>query len=830
MKLSESVTLAATLAVLAGCNANVKVDPEGYQCNPGGACPTGFACRDGLCRRSNVVDTSCEQVVCNAPPATSCLDGTTVRTFGGRCVSGQCVYDPIDMTCPAGCAAGACVDPCVGVSCLMPPPAACADASTLRTFAQTGTCAAGSCTYQPTDTTCPNGCENAGCKGVDLCASMGVVCNMPPAATCDGANRVSFSTPGTCAPRTGTCTYAETRTPCPNGCALGQCLAPSLAFEQTGPRVRFAINALDVAPASSGNSALAVGERGKVARWDGSMWTELQTPGTSTLNAVAFVSGSFAYAVGEGSTMWKIQPSMNQATSFPLTGSGGANLIAVSGRAENEVLVADDSGGWWRVRSNAMNQPVTTNGQLPSANAPWTIRGAYLDESLRERLVGTCGSSPQRCVGYRFVSGGAPNWVVHAQSGSTGLSAVGGAFDVPSAAGSDALVGRSSTSGLSLATHSNLGLFSTVNTDVVLEGDSIVGLTAQAVSTNRDVFALTTGLPGHLYRLARGVLDTTANDVLQTYYGEEHLSPNDANGVLVAEVRRSRNVNNVFRRGVITNEALDVGEDFVGASVDDSGALVLAGAYGDVVVRRPASTTFEFRRPPGYDWSIQGLEARRGTGALLVGDDVNTNEGVVVRVTATGFTTVTTVANTTFNAVCRVSDTEGWVVGSGGVIHSVTSMGTTPVTSPTTKELLAVDCAPGVAIACGADGTVLRFTNGSWAVVPGFPLAGSGRAVKTCRLFNQGAFLGGDGLFYSLTTAGWATLAPRAGLASLVVRGPQEVYGAVVNGDTSDLYRFDGAAWGNTSLLTVSGALGGGVQAGARVVWGGTLGAIVEAR
>ena len=63
----------------------------------------------------------------------------------------------------------------------------------------------------------------------------------------------------------------------------------------------------------------------------------------------------------------------------------------------------------------------------------------------------------------------------------------------------------------------------------------------------------------------------TAIDAQTSFYGEEHLSPGEANGVLMAEVRRAKGVNNVFRRGVVTNEALDVGEDFIGASARDDG-------------------------------------------------------------------------------------------------------------------------------------------------------------------------------------------------------------------------------------------------------------------
>jgi hypothetical protein len=358
-----------------------------------------------------------------------------------------------------------------------------------------------------------------------------------------------------------------------------------------------------------------------------------------------------------------------------------------------------------------------------------------------------------------------------------------------------------------------------------------VGVTAQSTAAGRDVFTLTSsknGTTGHLYRLSRGVTQTTTTDALQTFYREEHLSPNEAGGVLVAEVRRTPGINNIFRRGVLTNEALDVGEDWVGASVDDSGALVLAGLFSDIAVRRPSSSTFDFRRAP-TPWALKALEARNGTGTLLVGEDTNRNDGVVVRMTGTTFATIATQANTAFNGVCRVSDAEGWAVGTRGTIFRVTGAGATATTSPTTEALLAVDCLAGVAVACGANGTVLRYANNAWAVVAPAP-ALSGKSIETCKLSSQGAFVGGDGFFFSYTpVTRWTALAAKPGLVSLVVRSPQEVYGAFKSGTTSELSRFDGAAWG-PSLLSVTGTLGGGVQAGGRVVWGGTLGVLVEGR
>lgn len=830
--MSRSLAVLALLSV-AGCDANNRIDPDGYRCDVGNLCPTGYACRDGVCRAATSVDPSCLNVSCNTPPSPSCVSGTTVRTFAGRCVAGQCQYDPVDSTCSTSCSQGACADACAGVACVTPPQPACTDANTLRTFDQVGACAGGSCNYVRKDITCANGCNAGGCKDVDLCASMNVTCNAPPAAICVGAQRHTFSTPGSCAPLTGVCTYPSSDSTCPNGCALGQCLTASLAFAQTGPRLHFAVNGIDLAPGSSGNSALAVGNGGKLARWDGSTWTELATPNTNDLNRVAFVSGTVAYAVGASRTALTVRPAStaNQVQAVGLAGSGSDNLVAVSGRSENEVLIASDSGAWWRLRGG-----LWTNGTLPSAFGGYAITGAYLDESLRERLVGSCGAgTPAQCVGYRYLSGATMTFQIDQQSGSPGFTAVGGSFDVASNQTPLAFVGEADDS---LSSHSNLGTFSGVSPSPSLTGAGVVGITAQAVNVGRDVFVLTssrapdvnTSGKGSLYRLTRSLsLNVTSTEALETYFGEETLSPNEANGVLVAEVRRAQGINNVFRRGVLTDEALDVAEDFVAASVDDLGALVLVSRSGDVVVRRPTASTFGFRRPP-VTWSIHGLEARRGTGALLVGEEAGNPKGVIVRVTPTAFTTVASLANTVFNAVCRVSDTEAWAVGTGGVIYRVTSTGASQVTSPTTSDLLTVDCAPGVAIAAGADGTVLRMSLGTWSLVsPAFPLIG--RPITSARLSTQGGFVAGDGFFFSfaVATGAWTQLPARAGLSSLVVRGPQEVYGAFVLGSTSEILRFDGAVWG-VSLLQVSGALGGGVQAGSKVVWGGTLGAIVEAR
>lgn len=186
---------------------------------------------------------------CNSPPAASCI-GSTARTWSanGTCSGGACNYTSTDTACANGCTNGACNgDPCAGVSCTTPPAATCASSTTRRTFAASGTCSAGNCSYAPTDTncntpppnfcvtgttlrsytaqgtctsgacgyatndtTCPFACANGACNP-DPCA--GISCTTTPAADCaNSTTRRVYSSPGTCAG--GNCSYPSTQTVC----------------------------------------------------------------------------------------------------------------------------------------------------------------------------------------------------------------------------------------------------------------------------------------------------------------------------------------------------------------------------------------------------------------------------------------------------------------------------------------------------------------------------------------------------------------------------------------------------------------------------------------
>ena len=192
----------------------------------------------------------------------------------------------------------------------------------------------------------------------------------------------------------------------------------------------------------------------------------------------------------------------------------------------------------------------------------------------------------------------------------------------------------------------------------------------------------------------------------------------------------------------------------------------------------------------------------------------------------------TTAPGTTFRGVCRASDTEAWAVGTGGAIFSIGATSATREASVTTvNDFNAVDCpVVGQAVACGANSTVWRRSGGVWAAAPAFPMPG--RTFTSCKLVNGAIWVAGDSVFARLDPQAttWTVLAARTGLNHLIIRAPNDIFAtAAANTSNFDVVRYDGTAW-STVLSGTSGVPGGGVQVGARVVWGASAGALVEGR
>jgi hypothetical protein len=809
------------LLVLSSCSFNNTFDPEGYRCDPGDVCPSPYSCVEGVCRRDVV--NRCQGVLCNTPPVAACADANTVRSFAsnGTCnqISGQCDYSFSTVNCPSGCSAGACINSCQGVVCATPPAAECVG-SVRRTYSVTGFCSNGACSYAHVDIVCTMGCSAGKCLNVDPCA--GVTCTALPPSICMGTTVVrSFPNAGTCDPN-GMCQFVPLDTACSGVCQNGMCLTPSLMFSQVGPQLNFAVTSLDVALGSNGSNVLAVGKMGKFSRWNGTNWAALNSPTNNNLNRVAFISQNVALAVGEQKTVLRyINGSLNSVSLAG--GSGNANLIGVSGRGESNYLIADATGTIWR---NPAVGAATVN-TMASADGPYAMKSVYLDESDRERVVGKCGTgaAARSCIAYHFPT---LNYLVHKGTSSLGFEAVGGSFADPIMAVSEAMVGQPDND---LLEHANNNSFTSLAITNQLSGEGIVGITnEQTITSVRAVYALTkgnvvSGLAGQLYRMTRpSVGGAISVNSLLYVFRPGVLSANDANGVLVAEPR-STDVNTIFRRSDTVSEALDIGEDLMGASVDAMGNLTVVSSFADLFSKAPAATTWAFKRT-SLNIPVSDFDSRNGTGTLMVGKQGG-SPAHVYRILPTGYTQITSRANVTLNGVCRASDTEAWAVGSAGTMIKVASqpINSSNVPIPVNSDLLDVDCTAGRAVACGANGVVLGYNGTAWTSLP------SPQNIKLthCKLLPNNALIAaGDNVFFLYDGAVWKTLPGRQNLMAIVAKSATEIYAAASAGSMTEISRFDGSVW--ASLVKFPGIIRGGVQTSSKVVFAGDSGLLVEGR
>lgn len=137
----------------------------------------GRRCEEGVCVGPSCTH-ECERAMCDGPGAfVACEDvdgdGCRDRREETRCTAGPC---EIARCTPHGCEVDPCPDcpgcgECAGVVCDSPPPPSCADGFTRRSYAATGTCSGGSCSFSHTDVRCPTSeeCRDGACVPTSTC-------------------------------------------------------------------------------------------------------------------------------------------------------------------------------------------------------------------------------------------------------------------------------------------------------------------------------------------------------------------------------------------------------------------------------------------------------------------------------------------------------------------------------------------------------------------------------------------------------------------------------------------------------------------------------------
>ena len=182
------------------------------ECGAGQVCPAGTTCgSDSFCHADPGV--VCEPVQrcqgpadCADPPASRCIDGTTLTTSApaGQCIDRQCVYESSEQACADRCEGGACV-------CTV-------DCSELGKNCGTATASCGEveCGGCSAPLICGGGGE------VNVCGSCEISPFMPgfPAQNCGNANPYYCSNLDACVADEVNC---NTLTECPDGTFLCPC-------------------------------------------------------------------------------------------------------------------------------------------------------------------------------------------------------------------------------------------------------------------------------------------------------------------------------------------------------------------------------------------------------------------------------------------------------------------------------------------------------------------------------------------------------------------------------------------------------------------------------
>jgi len=127
--------------------------------------------------------------------------------------------------------------------------------------------------------------------------------------------------------------------------------------------------------------------------------------------------------------------------------------------------------------------------------------------------------------------------------------------------------------------------------------------------------------------------------------------------------------------------------------------------------------------------------------------------GVIYRYAGGGWVMYTSVGQT-LNSVFFVNQNEGWAVGAGGAVyHYVSGMWTGPVSpAPTTQNLNAVFMTdPTAGWAVGAAGTILQYSNGVWTLLQN--LSGTTQNLNSLSFAgSSGWAVGNVGTLISLTS------------------------------------------------------------------------------
>lgn len=274
------------------------------------ACP--FGCELTYCKGD-----PCASVTCDHPPAATCTNATTLRTYPavGTCSNSLCSYAPIDTVCD------------------QPPPPDCAGPSSIRTYSADGTCSFAACQYTATFTSCPQPpnatatCVNGECP-ITKCATGFADCDGVLANGCEANLLTSATDCGSCG---AACTTGDT-------CYAGSC---QLVWQTQSSG---STSWLRGVWGSASNDVYVVGGSGTILHSSnsGATWLARNSATTATLYGVWGSGSDDIYAVG---TAGRIFHSADGGTTWTPQTSGTTSLLyAVWGSGSSDVFIAGAAG------------------------------------------------------------------------------------------------------------------------------------------------------------------------------------------------------------------------------------------------------------------------------------------------------------------------------------------------------------------------------------------------------------------------------------------------------------------------------------------------------
>ncbi len=490
-------------------------------------------------------------------------------------------------------------------------------------------------------------------------------------------------------------------------------------------------NSLNAVEVLSGTSAWAVGNGGLILNWDGTTWTKVTSPTSLNLNALEMSSATDGWAVGESGTILHWDGGAWTSAASP-TGSTLNDLSAVSntniwGVGNSGTIIHWDGISWSSVTSPVLNRTFygismvsATDGWISGSSGTllhleggnWTSKTSGTTYALYD--VSMLSATDGWIVGDRniFWRWNGSTWTQAANSPFSSISSV---YMVQAFGTNDAWV-AGFDNGYTELYHFNGSTWNLITGNISIINYNEIEPIPGSVSMEAWVVGDVTTLIHWT-----GSVMNTINQGKWAEAGFRDLAfASPGNGWAAGcmfPFSQGRNANWDGSQWQTGGNDCSYSIDFVPGSNGSQAWAV--GTFGDLRYWN-GSTWTDVTSPVGADLlSVSMLSASEGW-AVGGGYDLSagSNQSVIIRYQGGAWNKVTNPTTNNLTGVAIVSASDGWAVGAAGTILHWNGSAWATFTSPVTKELnsiFMVSSTDGWAV--GATGTILHWNGSAWSIV-----------------------------------------------------------------------------------------------------------------